>query len=259
MAESAVKAAKKMLQKTAETGEDAYLALLEMRNTPRQGVGASPARLLLGRQTRALLPARPERLLPEWRTDETRRRLGREQLRQKASYDKRARDLSVLRCGDGVLFRPTGAADRPWRQGVVMNERSPRSYVVRDQWGVEWRRNRRDLLPTDAIPNPPAEPPVAPPAAVPERAPPSPAAEAAPLAPPSGAPLVPPSGADQGPPPVADRPSLARSPAVDGSPPTRSAAADRTPPAERDKTARPPVPPRRTTRVTRPPERLCYT
>ena len=135
MAESAVKAAKKLLQKTADTGEDTYLVLLEVRNTPRQGVSASPAQLLLGRQMHSILPVRPGRLQPEWSTDESRRRMKCEQRRQKTSYDRRARDLPAL-CGyDRVLFRPTGGTDRPWREGTVVTEHSPHSYVVRDQFG----------------------------------------------------------------------------------------------------------------------------
>ena len=37
-AEAAVKAAKRVLKKTAKTGEDQYIAILNLRNTPQQGV-----------------------------------------------------------------------------------------------------------------------------------------------------------------------------------------------------------------------------
>ena len=47
--ESAVKVAKRMLRKTAKSGEDQYLALLNIRNAPTQGVDSSPAQGLMGR------------------------------------------------------------------------------------------------------------------------------------------------------------------------------------------------------------------
>ena len=42
-AESAVKAAKRILKKTLKTGKDPYLAILNLRNTPQQGIDLSPA------------------------------------------------------------------------------------------------------------------------------------------------------------------------------------------------------------------------
>ena len=57
-AEAAVKSAKYMLRKTASENTDQYLALLEMRNTPRQDVNCSPAELVFGRHVRSIIPAR---------------------------------------------------------------------------------------------------------------------------------------------------------------------------------------------------------
>ena len=51
--ESAVKRAKRMLRKTSKSGDGQYLALLNIRNTPTQGVASSPAQHLLGRRIRA--------------------------------------------------------------------------------------------------------------------------------------------------------------------------------------------------------------
>ena len=45
--EAAVKVAKRMLRKTTKSGEDQYLALLNVRNVPTQGVDSSPAQRLL--------------------------------------------------------------------------------------------------------------------------------------------------------------------------------------------------------------------
>ena len=62
--ESAVKTAKRMFRKTSKSGEDQYLALLNIRNTPTQGVASSPAQRLLGKRTRSLLPSTRSLLEP---------------------------------------------------------------------------------------------------------------------------------------------------------------------------------------------------
>ena len=54
--EAAVKAAKLMVRKCKKSQTDPYLVLLEIRNTPTQGLGSSPAQRLLNRRTRTLLP-----------------------------------------------------------------------------------------------------------------------------------------------------------------------------------------------------------
>ena len=55
-AEAGVKLAKNTLRKTMSCGGDVQLALLELRNTPRQDAGMSPAKMMFGRQTHSLLP-----------------------------------------------------------------------------------------------------------------------------------------------------------------------------------------------------------
>ena len=55
-AEAGVKLANNTLRKTMRCGGDVQLALLELRNTPKQDAGVSPAQILFGRQTQSLLP-----------------------------------------------------------------------------------------------------------------------------------------------------------------------------------------------------------
>ena len=57
-AEAAVKTIKNMLLKCHENGDDPYVALLELRATPRQDVNMSPAELMLGRQPRTFIPTK---------------------------------------------------------------------------------------------------------------------------------------------------------------------------------------------------------
>ena len=56
-AESAVKLVKAMMGKCVRTGSDQYLALLELRNTPRQDTDASPAQMMFSRKLLSVLPA----------------------------------------------------------------------------------------------------------------------------------------------------------------------------------------------------------
>jgi hypothetical protein len=59
-----VEAAKKTLRKANKSGTDQYLAVLEMRNTPTQGLDTSPAQRLLNRRTRTVLPMTSKLLQP---------------------------------------------------------------------------------------------------------------------------------------------------------------------------------------------------
>ena len=55
-AESAMKTAKRLLRKYKAASEDLYLDLMNVRNTPQQYMGPSPAQILLGRRTNTLVP-----------------------------------------------------------------------------------------------------------------------------------------------------------------------------------------------------------
>ena len=58
-----------MIKKCAESGDDIYLSLLDLRNTPRDETG-SPTQRLMGRRAKTRLPItnnlrRPESITPE--------------------------------------------------------------------------------------------------------------------------------------------------------------------------------------------------
>ncbi len=61
-AESAVKTAKRLFRKAKEANSDVYLALLDHRNTPRQGSQTSPTQCLMARRMMTLLPTMTELL-----------------------------------------------------------------------------------------------------------------------------------------------------------------------------------------------------
>ena len=62
--ESAVKMAKNLFRKAKEDNRDPYLAMLDHRNTPTQGM-LSPAQRLMQRRTKTLLPTTTELLRPQ--------------------------------------------------------------------------------------------------------------------------------------------------------------------------------------------------
>ena len=65
-AESAVKTAKRLLIKAKAAGQDTYLALLDLCNTPSQGLESSPDQRLLSHCIKTLLPTKASLLI--WRS-----------------------------------------------------------------------------------------------------------------------------------------------------------------------------------------------
>ena len=92
-AESAVKQAKKIMLKCGKTGSDAFLALLDHRNTPPANMQISPAKRLFSRRTRSDC-----RIIKAICSDEdvTHTKLHRRQQQEAKYYNKGARDLQPL-------------------------------------------------------------------------------------------------------------------------------------------------------------------
>uniref|UniRef100_H3AFM5 Integrase catalytic domain-containing protein n=1 Tax=Latimeria chalumnae TaxID=7897 RepID=H3AFM5_LATCH len=63
MLERAIQTIKKLFKKAKSDHKDPYLALLDLRNIPLEGLG-SPAQMLMGRRTRTLIPTKPSLLKP---------------------------------------------------------------------------------------------------------------------------------------------------------------------------------------------------
>ena len=61
--EAAVKSAKSVMKKSTKAKTDPYLALLEYRNTPSQGMESSPVVRLMNRRTRTQVPTLPRLLM----------------------------------------------------------------------------------------------------------------------------------------------------------------------------------------------------
>ncbi len=109
MAERGVRSAKHLLEKCARDGSDIYAALVNLRNTPRDGL-ASPAQRLLSQRTRSLIPMVPSPLTPRVEPNVHAAFFA---LRQKGkkNHDKSARCLSPLEPGQTVRMEKTCGID----------------------------------------------------------------------------------------------------------------------------------------------------
>ena len=94
--ESAVKTVKRLLPKALKARTGPYLAILDYRNTPTQGVRSSPAQRLMSRRTKTLLPTMNQLLQPQaGKPADDRARLIERQHKQKWYHNRTAKDLKV--------------------------------------------------------------------------------------------------------------------------------------------------------------------
>ena len=138
-AEAAVKVIKDMLQKCHENGDDPYMALLELRATPRQDVNMSPAEIMLGRQPRTLIPAKTKSTMSNKYQNLRDRR--RESI--KKCYDKGAKTLTEIATETPVYYK--NAQDK-WCPGKV-TRKNGRKYQILGENGGEYIRNRVHIRP----------------------------------------------------------------------------------------------------------------
>lgn len=144
LVERFVETLKQMLRKGVESGDDSFLALLELRNTPISELGHSPAELLMSRKLRTMVPVSSSLLKPKV-VDKARERLLQRQVKQKLYYDRGTKSLPELQAGDSIRVQKGSA----WEPGVVVGKcNTPRSYDIITANGQELRRNRSHLLAT---------------------------------------------------------------------------------------------------------------
>ena len=143
-AESAVKIVKNTFKKAISDDKDPWLALLDYRNTPTEGVNSSPAQRLFSRRTRTLLPVTSNLLHPKV-VDGVEEKLQLKRQRAKAHYDKKAKVLPDLEVGEEVRVQGQRNTNT-WTTGTCVQKLSDRSYLV-NTGGQTVRRNREVLRP----------------------------------------------------------------------------------------------------------------
>ena len=104
--ENSVKTAKNLLKMSKAARSDIYLALLEWRNTPTEGLVNSPAQRMFGHRTPTIIPTTNELLKPKIVEDVPGNLLKRKQGQAKY-YNISAKELPPLSSGDVVHFKPT--------------------------------------------------------------------------------------------------------------------------------------------------------
>ena len=144
MHERAVQTVKDILYKCEETGDDPYIALLQYRNTPIDGI--SPAQALMSRTLRSNLPVSEKNLKPTLVDPKIfKRDRVKSQNNQRKYHDRSAKPLPELHEGDNVHFKLD--PQKAWKPAVVTTKHdTPRSYMVKTDDGSEYRRNRRHLI-----------------------------------------------------------------------------------------------------------------
>ena len=132
-----------------ESGHSEYLALLDWRNTPSQGIGTSPALRLMGCRCKTLLPIAGTLLMPCHNTEEETRALVGAKRRQRFYYNRNAKPLPRITPGETIRMQLPG--EKRWTNGTCAQELGNRSYQVK-VGSCKYRRNRRDLLKTGEKP-----------------------------------------------------------------------------------------------------------
>ena len=145
--ENAVKSAKRIMKKAKDSQSDPYLALLDFRNTPTQGMKTSPVQRLMNRRSKTMLPITDKLLKPDNVNLQTaRNEIQKNKYNQETYYNKSAKDLAPLKPGDVVRIQPSQSigSGGDWEKGVISKTVQKRSYEVRTDRGI-YRRNRRHL------------------------------------------------------------------------------------------------------------------
>ena len=148
MAESAVKAVKRIFKKAYKMNEDPYLALLALRSAPSTNDILSPAQKLFQRVLRTALPDFRSLVLhkdpPVQQPAKFDQKLSR---KQKEYHNRSAKELPQI--PNDATVRIHHKNSRPTKPKVLRKDESPRSYHVQTEDGMTLRRNRRDLLQTN--------------------------------------------------------------------------------------------------------------
>ena len=148
-AENVVKTVKWLFTKCWESGQSEFLALMDWRNTPTEGLDTSPASRFLGHRCKTLLPITGSWLLPDYPTEEDRQSINKQKQRQQYYYTRHIKELKPIAAGEIVRMRLPG--QKCWSQGVCTGLVGPWSYSVK-VGEVTFIRNRRQLICSDKQP-----------------------------------------------------------------------------------------------------------
>jgi hypothetical protein len=148
LAERSVQTVKNIFKKCEDSGEDPYIALLNLRSTGRGNL-PSPSEILMGRKLNNRLPMTHKMLKPKIVSHKVREKLIDNKNKSKKHYDKNATALPNLKNGQKVMFKKYPRST--WSQGYIKDFCTrPRSYIVEDENGNHYERNRVHINSTEA-------------------------------------------------------------------------------------------------------------
>ena len=125
--------------------EDAYLSLLDLRNTPTQSMTTSPAEGMLNCRTKMLLQTSQKLLQPKLNHSVPQEK-GMIKDRQLQYYNAKTKDLPLLSTGQAVMIEPD-CKGQLWQKATVVcqSNHRPRSHEVETDTGRVLSRNLRHL------------------------------------------------------------------------------------------------------------------
>ena len=138
---------KQMLGKADEERRDPYLALLAYLNTALTGMSYSRAQMLISRVLNSKISILPALLEPKVVDPRPQLEQRQRQRRHKAVFDRGAGELPKLQAGEKVRIR----RNHMWMPAIVVREDGHHRWYIVKRSGTEYRRNRRDLLPTAEV------------------------------------------------------------------------------------------------------------
>ena len=149
-AEAAVKIAKNLMKKAQYDREDPYIALLNYRNTPQEGLNSSPVQRLMGRRTNTLVPTKESLLQPK-SIDSSEFITRKEDMKYQAAEKHRTqKELPPLSAGTPVRMQPIRTGQTEWKEATVTKQLSNRSYTVEGAEGRSYVRDRKHLRPDNS-------------------------------------------------------------------------------------------------------------
>lgn len=140
--ERTVQTVKTMLKKCVDSGQDFSLSLLNFRTTPRNGMD-SPAQILMGRRLNTKLPIITKLLSEKVDNDRNYKAVISNRDKTKKYYDRSAKPLKPLSPGDKATLISNNIR-KP--VSVISRASQPRSYIVKDDCGNQYRRTRSQLV-----------------------------------------------------------------------------------------------------------------
>lgn len=149
--ERQIQTLKSLLTKCKESNSDAFLAMIEWRNTSSTNI-PSPAEIMYSRKIRSVLPMKNKLFDTKPISNKSiRESLEERQKMTKKYYDKNTRELPDLKKGENVMVQMEQGSR--WIDGKITNKASrPRSYIIQTQRGT-LERNRKMIRPKTGYQN----------------------------------------------------------------------------------------------------------